>query len=149
MQTTSRIILELPGTVGALPAAGSVLADTPPAGIYQLLVGNATDRSNATPLSIAAKLPIPAGPPQPILSPVGADFTVDGVGFVVGQTEVLLGAVRLNAVGGAPGAGEFAVNAAGTLLTFQVPASLPSGQYGVRVRVNHVESAPAWWVEVP
>ncbi len=68
LQTSSRTLLELPSTVGALPAPGSVLAATPPAGVYQLRVGNAIDRSNATPLSIAAKLTIPAGPPQPILS---------------------------------------------------------------------------------
>jgi len=149
VQTSSRIILELPGTVAPLPAPGSILTDTPPAGVYQLRVGNAADRSNATPLSIAAKLIIPAGPPPPTLSPVGADFTVAGLGFVGGQTELLLGSVRLTSVGGAPAAGEFDVNAAGTLVTFEIPTGLSAGLYPVRVRVNNVESAPTWWVKVP
>lgn len=149
VQTSSRVTLDLPGTVAPLPAAGSILADTPPPGVYQVSVGNATARSNATPVSIAAKLTIPAGPPQPILSPAGADFTVAGLGFAAGSTELLLGAARLNEVGGAPAAGEFQLNPAGTLVTFQLPAGLSAGLYPVRIRVNHVESAPTFWVQVP
>lgn len=148
IQTSSRITLELPGTVGALPAPSSVLTETPPAGVYQLRVGDSTDRSNATPVSIAARLTIPAGPPQPILSPAGADFTFDGLGFIAGRTEVLLGGVRLNEVA-PPGAGEFGINPAGTQITFEVPTGLAAGLYPVRVRVNNVESAPTWWVQVP
>jgi len=149
VQTNSRMILELPATVASLPAPGSILADTPPAGVYQIRVGDVTGRSNATPLSIAAGLTIPAGPPQPVLSPAGADFTVAGVGFISNHTEVLLGGVRLNEVNAPPGAGEFELNPAATSITFQVPASLAAGLYPVRVRVNNVESAPTWWVQVP
>jgi len=148
-QTSSRMILELPATIAPLPAPGSILADTPPAGVYQVRVGDATGRSNATPLSIAARLTIPAGPPQPILTPAGADFTVGGVGFISNRTEVLLGGVRLSEVGAPPAAGEFDLNPAATLITFQIPAGLSAGLYPVRVRVNNVESAPTWWVQVP
>lgn len=149
VETSSRITLELPPTVAALPAPGAVLTNAPPAGVYQLRVGNAIERSNATPVSIAAKLTIPAGPPAPVLVPAAGIFTINGLGFIGGNTEVLIGVVALKEVGGPPAAGEFDVNAGGTVTTFQLPADLPAGLYGVRVRVNHVESAPAWWVQIP
>jgi hypothetical protein len=148
LETKSRIVLDLPPTVAALPAPGAALANTPPAGVYQLRVGNATDRSNATPVSIAAKLTVPAGPPAPVLTPVAGVFTVNGIGFG-GSVEVLIGGVRLNQSGGAPGAGEFGINPAGTVVTFQLPAGLPNGVHAVRVRVNQVESTPTWWVQLP
>lgn len=149
IQTSSRIMLELPATVAALPAPGTALNDTPPAGVYQLRVGNAIERSNATPVSIAANLTIPPGPPAPVLVPAAGIFTINGIGFVGGNTEVLIGTVALTEAGGAPAAGEFDVNAGGTVMTFRLPGDLPSGLFGVRVRVNHVESAPAWWVQIP
>jgi hypothetical protein len=149
VETSSRIVLQLPATVAALPAAGTALANTPPAGVYQLCVGDATNRSNSTPLSIAAKLTIPPGPPAPILSSVAGVFTVNGVGFIGGQTELLIGTVKLAEAAGAPAVGEFDVNAAGSVMTFQLPSNLPAGIHAVRVRVNRVESAPTWWIQVP
>jgi hypothetical protein len=149
LQTSSRITLCLPATAGAPPT------HTPPPGIYQLRVGvdGATPyRSNATPFSIAARVAGPGGGPPlpaPVLVPAAGLFTLNGVGFSTGQTGVLLDTVALEESPGAPGAGEFAVNAAGTALTFRKPAGLPAGRYTVRVLVNGVESTPAWWVEAP
>ncbi len=55
----------------------------------------------------------------------------------------------LTFVSGSPNAGEFNVDATGTSITFKLPTSITPGQYTVRVQVNQVESAPAWWIEVP
>lgn len=149
LQTDARMTLRLPATVGALPA------NTPPPGIYQLRVGvdGATPyRSNATPFSIAARVNGPTGgppPPAPILTPAGGLFTLNGLGFSAGQTEVLLDTVALVAGAGATNPGEFGLNPAGTAITFRLPANLSAGRYTVRVRVNGVESAPAWWIVLP
>lgn len=134
--TESRFILTLPTT--GFPAAG----------VYQLRVGNAVAsstpgaiRSNATPFSIAAWVDPTGGP---ILSPVGITYTLTGRGFSPGSLEVLLETVPLQAGAAAPG--QFTVNGAGTEIQFQLPGDLPNGAYGVRVRVNQVESPPAKWV---
>lgn len=154
LRTDSRITLELPTTLGAPP-------NTPPAGVYQLRVGSdktqgdaQTIRSNATPFSVAALVNIadPLGPPQPpdppLLKLTGGIFTLNGAGFIAGKTEVLLDTVPLTAVGGTPAAGEFNVNVGGTAISFLPPGNLPPGRYTVRIRVNQVESAPAWWIKL-
>lgn len=154
LRTDAQITLELPTTLGAPP-------NTPPAGVYQLRVGSdktqgdaQTIRSNATPFGIAARvdIPDPLGPPQPpnppLLTPAGGIFTLNGAGFIAGKTEVLLDTVPLTAAGGTPAAGEFNVNAGLTAISFRPPGNLPPGRYTVRVRVNQVESAPAWWVKI-
>jgi hypothetical protein len=134
VSTEARFVLQVP-VGGAAPAPG----------VYQLRVGNgAALRSNATPFSIAARVD-PAG--GPVLAG-GPTFTVNGSGFVAGQTEVLLETVPLAPVAGVPGAGEFRVADPSTLL-FRPPAGLPAGRYALRVRVNGVESTPAKWVVVP
>lgn len=150
LQTSSRITLDLPATVGALPVnPGDPMTSTPPAGVYQLRVGNATYRSNATPFSVAARLTLPAGPPPPpILTPAAGLYTINGAGLIGGATEVLIGTVRLEEVAGPPAAGEFDVNATGEAITFRLPANIPVGLHTVRIRVNHVESAPTWWIQV-
>lgn len=147
-QTPSRITLVLPRDVGVAPS------DTPTPGVYQLRVGSEeargdaqTYRSNATPFSIAAHVHVDRDPP--LLAPAGGLYTLSGVGFVVGATEVLLDTVALNEVGAAPNAGEFSVDGAGTALTFRVPLALDPGRYEVRLRVNQVESDPSWWVDLP
>jgi len=155
LRTDAQITLELPTTLGPPP-------NTPPAGVYQLCVGSdkslgdvQTIRSNATPFSIAARVDIadPLGPPQPpvppLLTPVGGTFTLSGAGFTTGKTEVLLDTVPLTAVSGTPGAGEFNIQLSETAISFQAPSALPSGRYTVRVHVNQVESAPAWWINIP
>lgn len=141
----ARYTLQLPAAVGAAPA------QTPPAGVYQLRVGSdtaqgdpVTTRSNATPFSIAARVDVTADPP--ILAAVAGLFSITGAGFMAGTTEVLLDTVPLAESAGAPAAGEFAVGAGGTTLDFRTPSSIPPGRYTVRVRVNGVESPPAWWV---
>jgi len=137
VQTAAKLTLDIP-IVGILPA-----------GVYQLRVGNGLAigdanaiRSNATPFSIAAWVD-PAG--GPILSPVGGIYTVNGMGFAPGALEVLLETVSLSQ-NVAVGPGQFDVNGAGTVIRFQLPTNLPNGRYGVRVRVNGVESPPAKWV---
>lgn len=152
LRTDARITLELPTTLGAPP-------NTPPAGIYQLRVGSdktqgdaQTIRSNATPFSIAARVDIadPLGPPvPPLLTAVGSIFTLSGAGFITGKTEVLLDTVPLTMASGTPGAGEFNVNGSGTAISFRAPGHLTPGRYTVRIRVNQVEAAPAWWINIP
>jgi hypothetical protein len=137
VQTAAKLTLDLPTT------------GIPPAGVYQLRVGNGEPighvdalRSNATPFSIAAWVD-PAG--GPLLSPSGGVYTLNGIGFVPGALEVLLETVPLSQES-AVGPGQFDVNGAGTAIRFQLPSSLPEGRYGVRVRVNGVESSPVKWV---
>jgi hypothetical protein len=103
-------------------------------------------RSNPTPFSIAA-LVDPTGGPI-VNGVIGTVITLTGQGFVTGKTEVLLGSIKLAPVSGAPGAGQFQV-VSNTTIQFQLPATIASGRYPVRVRVNQVESVPAKWVEVP
>jgi hypothetical protein len=141
--TPSRLSLRVP-TGGAAPAAG----------VHLLRVGSdtaagdpSTYRSNATPFSIAAKVGPATNPP--LLTPVAGGYTVAGAGFAVGALEVLLGTVALTEIGaGTPASGQFRVVNA-TTVTFRPPAGLAPGLYGVRIRSNGVESAPAWWVSVP
>ena len=147
-QTSSRITLDLPKTLGALPGQ----APTP--GIYQLRAGSpgpSANRTNAVPFSVAAWVDTSAVPPPnpPILAPdLGGTYTLNGEGFVLGQTEVLLDTHALTNNQIAPLLdGQFAV-APTTQVTFRRPAGLPAGLYAVRVRVNGVESPPSWWINV-
>lgn len=135
--TDSRFTLNLP-TTGA-----------PPAGVYQLRVGNNLPlgnpnaiRSNATPFSIAAWVDPTGGV---VLSATGGIFTIRGIGFTPGKTEVLLETMALSESTNVA-AGQFNVSGNGTAINFQLPDNLPNGRYGVRVRVNQVESPPAKWV---
>jgi hypothetical protein len=143
-QTESKITLDLPATVGTLPAG------SPLPGVYQLRVGDATtNRSNATPFSIAARVEVTVAPPNPpILTAVAGLFTLNGVGFVAGKTEVLLDTIPLIATAGAPASGQFNVDSSGTVIAFRAPDNLRPGRYTIRVRVNHVESAPSWWINL-
>ncbi len=135
VQTASRLTLVLPNAIGA-PAPAS-----PQPGVYLLSVGDAgTLRSNATAFTIAPRVDVTANPP--ILT--GPTFTVNGIGFTPGQTQVLLGTVPLTE--GAAGAGFFQLNGLGTQITFQAPGGLPAGRHAVRIRVNGVEADPSWWI---
>jgi hypothetical protein len=122
-------------------------SNVPKPGVYQLRVGSDTStgdpayRSNAVPISIAASIATPPDPP--ILTP--PNTTLTGTGFLAGQTEVLIGLVSL--VLGS-GLGSFQISNSDTRIDFQPPADLPTGLYPVRVRVNRVESDPAWWVQI-
>jgi len=133
--TKSRIVVVLP-------------AGAPPAGVYQLRVGDATFRSNSVPFSIGPRVTPPASGASPLLTPAGGVFTINGAGFLGSKTEVFVGGFALSETGGTPGAGQFAI-AGGTSIAFVLPAALPNGTYGVRVRVNGIESSPAWWVTKP
>ena len=144
LTTASRFALTVPAATTWTP------------GIYQLRVGNQLAlgvagalRSSATPFSIAAFVD-PAG--GPILAPVGTVFTLNGLNFVPGSTEVFLETIALTATATAPpNAGQFNVQADGKAIAFALPDSptLPKGTYAVRVRVNQVDSPPAQWVTVP
>ncbi len=105
-----------------------------------------THTSRLTPFSIAARVDPGAG--TALLTPVGGIFTFTGAGFVSGHTEVLLGTVALTEGGGPPAQGAFAIGGGGTTIDVAAPASLASGRYAVRVRVNGIESRPAWWVDL-
>jgi hypothetical protein len=115
--------------------------------VYLLEVAGASSPSNSTPFSIAARVDPPAPPALPILTAVGGTYTVNGMGFVPGSTEVLLDSLALTPVPAGPlSAGQFTV-ASASKLTFNVPANLPAGLYSVRIRVNQVESPPAVWIK--
>jgi hypothetical protein len=148
-QSDAQLILKLPSTVGTPP-------NTPAAGVYQLRVGSDTAqgdiqtyRSNTTPFSIAAHIDGPSTTSPALLTASGGVFTLNGAGFTTGKTEVLLDTIALTAAGGAPNAGEFNVNGSETSIAFKPPGTLAPGRYTVRVRVNQVESAPGWWIDIP
>jgi hypothetical protein len=146
-QTASRIVLQLPNTIGGLPA------NAPAPGIYQLRAGSDVaphqNRTNATPFSIAARVDVSIAPPNPPVLPGGPPYTVKGMGFFAGQTQVQLETVALSEVPvpTPPAAGQFSVIDVQTIV-FQPPVSLSAGLYGLRIRVNQVESPPSWWVKV-
>lgn len=143
--SSSSARIELPAATGAAPAG------TPDPGVYQLAVGSdmalgdpATHTSRLTPFSIAARVD-PGG--SALLQQNGGIYRITGAGFVSGHTEVLLGTVGLTEGGGPPSQGTFAIGGGGTTIDFAPPSSLASGRYAVRVRVNGIESKPAWWVD--
>jgi Pvc16 N-terminal domain len=142
IQTPDRFALDFPN------------AATPAAGVYMLRAGSNsppdanTNRTNATPFSVAARVDVPGAPPNPILPPAAGIYSVGGQGFIAGSTEVLLDTVPLTYSATLPlAAGQFNV-ANATSMTFSRPATMPPGRYTVRVRVNQVESPPALWIQV-
>ena len=138
----ARLTVQLPNAVGVPPAGA------PAAGIYQLRAGSDGPplvRSNATPFSVAAAVDGPTV--NPILTPVAGQFDVTGTGFDNALTDVLLGTVALTRrnPGDTLNDGDFVAGSA-TALSFRAPGALPTGNYPLRIRVNHVESDPSWWV---
>jgi hypothetical protein len=141
IQTSDRIVLDLPTVMGALPGGA------PPPGIYLLSVSGIGGESNTTPFSVAARVNAPAPPTLPILQPVADIYTITGMGFIAGSTELLLDSLALTAVGAGPlNAGEFNVVNASTI-KFKRRADIVPGIYSIRVRVNQVESPPALWIQ--
>ncbi len=147
-QTSSRITLDMRTTIGGLPG------QAPPPGIYQLRaggVGPGANRTNAVPFSICAWIDtsLVPSPNPPILPPDGTGtYTLNGQGFILGQTEILLDTFALgNNQTSLLLDGQFAVSSTNKA-TFRHPAGLAAGIYAVRVRVNGVESPPAWWISV-
>lgn len=148
VQTASRFVLNVPATVGALPA------NAPPPGVYSIRAGSSAPpdvvefRTNATPFNLAARLDVAGSPAEPIVPDIAGTYTVTGMGFVAGATQVLLETIPLTYVAAGPlQAGEFTVGDIATI-TFQRPAAIPGGTYAIRVRVNGVESPPALWIKV-
>jgi hypothetical protein len=149
IQTASRIVLDLPPTVGALPV------NAPPPGVYAIRAGSQSppdlisNRTNSTPFNIAARVDVPASPAGPIVPEVAGAYTITGMGFIAGtSTQVLLETVPLTYVAAPPlQPGQFTVGSI-SHISFQRPNGLPPGLYGIRVRVNGVESPPALWIKV-
>ncbi len=137
--SAARLVTTLPTT------AGTAAAGAPPPGVYQLRVGTGpagspdAPRSASIPLSVAALV---RGTGGPVLQGT-APFTVRGVGFVTGGTEVLVGTVPLVGVPAPPGPGQVTVRQ--TTLSVSPPA-LGAGVEPLRVRVNGIESDPVLWV---
>jgi hypothetical protein len=127
-----------------MPDKGAV----PTPGVYLITVGSdvpAKVRSNSTVLMIAARIDNVVDPP--LLNPDGSGvYSIQGVGFVAGAVQVVLDTVPLTDAGGAPGDGQFQV-AGGTSLLFKTPTLMEPGKYWVRIRVNGVESPPAWFIQ--
>jgi hypothetical protein len=143
--TASRVVADLPATVGAVPA------HAPLPGLYLLRVGSSRNqgdaadyRSNATPISVAART---AAVPSPWPGP---PFAFSGAGFISGATEIYLDTTRLSESGGAAaGAGEFKIGAGGTAIDFLPPPGMPSGPYWVRLRVRGIEGPPVGRIVLP
>jgi hypothetical protein len=133
-QTPAKRVLRLPDPAGI------------DAGVYVLQAEIGGERTAPTPFSLAARVDAPPSPP--VLDFSGGPLDIHGVGFLSGKTEVYLDATMLTeAAGIAPG--HFVVDAAGTRISLLPPAAAAHGRYGVRVRVNGIESAPAAWVRLP
>jgi hypothetical protein len=148
IQTAARIVLDVPAALGPLPGG------SPVPGVYALRAGSNkpadsdTYRTNSTPFNVAARVDVPGLPPNPILALAGGQYSVSGMGFLAGNTEVLLDTIPLTAVALPPlGAGQFVV-ASNTSIQFKAPALLNAGLYTVRIRVNGIESPPALWIQV-
>jgi hypothetical protein len=147
IQTASRIVLDLPATVGAAPA------NAPPPGVYAIRAGSnsppdlISNRTNSTPFHIAARVDVPASPAGPVVAAVAGTYTITGMGFIAGSTQVLLETVPLTYVATPPQPGQFTVGSI-SQISFQRPDGLPPGLYGIRVRVNGVDSPPALWIKV-
>lgn len=143
IQTTARVVLDLPATVGALPA------NAPQPGVYSLRVGSQTpadavpNRTNATPFSVAARVDAPS----PLLVEAGGQYAVTGMGFVAGSTEVLLDTTPLAYVTAPLAAGQFSVTG-NSAIAFKTPSNLSTGLHTVRIRVNGVESPPGLWIRI-
>jgi hypothetical protein len=139
--TSARRVIQLPNTAGAAPAA------TPPAGSYTVRLGSGTFRTNGVSLMIAAAVTPPAAGAEPFLTPAAGTYTLAGAGFIPGATDLIAGGTRLDEAALADG--KFAIGGGGTSLQFRPPAGFADGTHAVRVRVNGVESPPAWWVKLP
>jgi hypothetical protein len=148
------LVLALPATYAATPAAGSALTDTPLPGNYLLTVGNpgTSFRSNALPVAIA---PIMTGlgplPPVLIPDPLTSVYTMDVSGLVTGETAVLLDTTLL-AIGAAPAPGVVVVDPVAGTASWMLPSPSPFASKSyvqVRVQVNGIEAPPAWWVQTP
>jgi hypothetical protein len=144
IQTASRIVLDIPPAMPEAPAPG----------IYGIRAGSqsppdlVTNRTNMTPFNLAARVDVPGSPSDPILPEIAGTYTVTGTGFLGGNTQLLLETIPLAYVAAGPlQPGQFTVSGIDHI-EFQKPASLASGLYGIRVRVNGVESPPALWIKV-
>ncbi|MEA3051416.1 MAG: hypothetical protein QOG72_319 [Sphingomonadales bacterium] len=115
--------------LAALPAAGSVLAQVPPPGVYRLAVGQNLPgdkpRSNRIPLVIAARV-------DGLTGPAAGPFTVTGGGFAAGSTVVSLGGNDVTAT----------ATIAPASIDFPLPPGLPPGIHAVEIAVNGVPSPP-------
>lgn len=132
--TKHRLRLKVPSAPGVDPGGYSLQATVD---------GSST---NATPFSLAALVIPPESPP--ILDYIAPNpLAVRGFGFVPGKTEVYLETVELSE-NNAVGDGQFFV-VTGEEIRFKPPVDLARGRYGLRVRVNGVESTPAAWVKMP
>jgi Pvc16 N-terminal domain len=140
--STSKFVLTLP------PSAGTAPGGTPAPGVYQFRAGSGAagspgaPRTGSVPVSVAAFVDSAGGP---VLTGPGP-FTVNGVGFIPGATEVLAGSAALASTAAVPAAGEFRVDPSGTSFSFAPPTGPAGVTIPLRVRVNGVESDPALWV---
>jgi hypothetical protein len=137
-------------------ATGTPKAASLAPGIYRLSVGSDAPkktRSNVVPISVAAFIDDTVTPPA--LSPHHLDadasgvYTVKGIGFTTALTQVFVGDAALARITTKPpDQGQFVVDPTETSFQFKRPASLAKGTYEVRVRVNQVDSPPAWTIDV-
>jgi hypothetical protein len=135
-----------------LPSAYADPSVTPPPsampfpGPYTIAVGAGANRSNAIPLVVAPRIDGVVDPP--LLAPAASGvYTIDGGGFAPASgTSLAFGATPLTATAGVPAAGQFAVNAAGTEITFLPPTAAQPGSYPVLLTVGGIAASTGWVV---
>lgn len=139
--TANTIVLTLPAVIGAPPQ------QAPLPGVHQVRVGKDAFRSNVTPFSVSAR--VSASGTAPFLEPDASVYSISGAGFIANSTELAVGGKALTeTTDDPPNDGQFTIQGGGTSLLFKLPAAMPDGVHEVVVRVNGVQSAPAWWVKV-
>ncbi len=140
----SRMVLQLPTAVGAVPAAA------PEPGRYQIRVGHGTEgavgsyRSNALPLAVAPLLDATGGPVLSGATP----YSVGGAGLASTTTVVTVGSQLLAPVAGSPSTGQVSIAPAGTSLSFVPPAGPAGTVLELAVQVAGVRADPALWVQL-
>lgn len=139
-------------SAGATPNDFLLVIDkTRPPAVYDLTVGGSgpTPRSGKIAITVAARVDVLSGPPE-LGHDGGGIYTLTGAGFTPGSTALFFGAAPLTKVAGPLlGDGQFAVDGAGTTITFKAPSPPPPGRNYIGVRVNGIDSPPSWYVTVP
>lgn len=148
--SASDLRLHFPKSVGTPPAA------SPAPGVYLLRAGSnaPATRSNPVAVTVAAfvddTVTPPALSPHPLTPDLNGVYTVHGLGFTTAETEVFVGSAPLTRVNlpAGPGAGQFQIDATETSFQFKPPTPFPHGHYALLIRVNRIDTPPAWTVDL-
>jgi hypothetical protein len=134
LQTENALVLLVPDPAGLDP------------GVYLIRCVVGPTSTAVTPFCLAPRVDAPPSPP--VVASGGPPVVITGAGFLSGKTQLFLESTLLSEAA-VVAAGNFSINGTGTQISFLPPAGLPSGRFGVRVRVNDIEASPAVWVQLP